>query len=96
MTTYAIDIDVKRIDNPSVTDTITLKFKSRAKTLPGLMARAYYRYRAWLSVAGDYMPAHGPDFIPYRLTRVYDFDRDRFTYGCAPVCDIFGNVTSPF
>ena len=93
MATYAIDIDVKLIGNPSIMDTITLKFKSRAKTVPGLMERAYYRYRAWLVVAGDYMPAHVPDFMPYRLTRVYDFDHDCFTYGSEPICDIFGNYS---
>lgn len=96
MATYAIDIDVKRTTDESDRATVTLKFKSRAKTLPGLMAAAYKRYQWWLKSNPVYMPVCVPDFVPYRFTREYDFDHDRFTYGSEPICDIFGQLTRPF
>lgn len=95
MATYAIDVDVVEIGS-NVRDSVTLRFKSRAKTLPGLMAAAYVRYQTWLKESESYMPAHVPDFVPYRLTKRYDFDHDRFTYGCEPICDIFGQLIRPF
>lgn len=96
MATYAMDIDIVPISGSNARTTRTLRFKSKAKTLPGLMAAAYRRYQEWLDIDTGYMPACVPDFVPYRLTREYDFDQDRFTYGCAPICDIFGHLSSPF
>lgn len=95
MATYAMDIDITRIGS-NARDTITLRFTSRAKTLPGIMAAAYRRYQEWLDTDKGAMPVCVPDFVPYRLVKEYDFDRDRFTYGCAPICDIFGHLCSPF
>lgn len=90
---YAIEVETREANG--VITPHTVRFHSSAKTLPGLMAAAHRVYAKWLTDArfahnGDI--ARLPDFVPYKIERRYDFDRDRFTYERHPVCDIYGQL----
>lgn len=90
---YAIEVETREANG--VMTSHTVRFRSTAKTLPGLMAAAYRAYDVWLTDTrfahnGDI--AHLPDFVPYKIVRRYDFDHDRFTYERHPVCDIYGQL----
>lgn len=90
MATYEIEVPVKCDFTANHRTIARLKFRSRAKTLPGLMAAAHKRYQWWLKSDPKYMPVCVPDFVPYRVIRVWDHDYGRYVYDREPVCDIFG------